>query len=163
MKRNLWTASFLENFPPAYPCPQCRNATLSILHGTFRMKETIASKQARDDEGWDPDWINYGFTAWLKCNSSHCGQEVAIVGKGSPERYQTQDEDGNLDENWDDRFQPLFCLPMPDIFELPETCPKEVKTKLRAAFRLFWSDQAASASHVRVALERLMAIIFSRV
>jgi hypothetical protein len=45
---------------------------------------------------------------------------------------------------------------MPDIFELPEKCPKEVKAELRASFRLFWSDQAASAGRVRVSLERLM-------
>ena len=45
---------------------------------------------------------------------------------------------------------------MPDMFELLEKCPLEVKAELCAAFRLFWSDQAASAGRVRVSLERLM-------
>jgi hypothetical protein len=45
---------------------------------------------------------------------------------------------------------------MPDIFEIPKKCPPEVKTELSAGFTLFWSDQAAAAGRIRVALERLM-------
>lgn len=156
MKRDLWTSCLLENHSPAYPCPHCKNSTLLILPETFHKKETVASKQARSDEGWDPDWITYCFSVRLKCNSSACGQEVVMVGRGSQERHETFDEEGNPEENWRAEFQPHFCLPMPDIFELPEKCPNEVKTELRAAFRLFWSDQAASAGRVRVSLERLM-------
>jgi hypothetical protein len=65
-------------------------------------------------------------------------------------------EAGEEEEKYIRSFHPLFCWPMPDMFELPEKCPPEVQTELRAGFRLFWSDQAASAGRVRVSLERLM-------
>jgi hypothetical protein len=42
------------------------------------------------------------------------------------------------------------------MFEVPEHCPAEIKTQLRAAFTLFWCDEAAAANRVRIALERLM-------
>jgi hypothetical protein len=45
---------------------------------------------------------------------------------------------------------------MPDMFELPEKCPDKIKLELRAGFRLFWSEPAASAGRLRVSLERLM-------
>jgi hypothetical protein len=96
------------------------------------------------------------FNAWLKCNQPSCGEVVAAIGKGGVSQVQSWGEDGNIEERLEEEFYPLFCRPMPDIFRIPEECPKEVKTELRAAFRLFCSDQSASAGRVRVSLERLM-------
>jgi hypothetical protein len=45
---------------------------------------------------------------------------------------------------------------MPDIFDIPAKCPKEVSEELRAGFSLFFSDRGATANRVRIALERLM-------
>jgi Domain of unknown function (DUF4145) len=156
MQRVLWTDYLTERSAPAWPCPHCHKSTLAFVPQSLSKKETIESKRVRGDETWEPSCINYAFTAWLKCKSSDCGQEVAVIGQGSPETYPTWDEDGTPIEDWRNEFRPLFCWPMPDIIELPSTCPKEVNVELRAAFRLFWTDQAASAGRVRVALERLM-------
>jgi hypothetical protein len=139
-----------------WPCPHCKQGVLAIVPSSLSKKETKESKLGRGYDDWDPDWISYVFNAWLKCSHPSCGEEVIVAGKGSVERTQSCDEEGNFEEDWEDRFQPLFCWPMPEIFVLPEKCPTEVKSELCAAFRLFWSDQAASAGRVRVSLERLM-------
>ena len=139
-----------------WPCPHCKNGVLLLVPDSLLKKETKESKKTRSYDDWDPEWISYAFNAWLKCSLPSCGQEVVVAGDGSPYRSQTCDEDGNMEESMEDRFHPHFCWPMPDIFIMPANCPKEVKAELRAAFCLFWSDQAASAGRIRISLERLM-------
>jgi hypothetical protein len=117
-------------------------------------KETVASKRAHDDEEWDPECVTYAFTAWVKCNQQSCGQEVVVSGVGGVEMSYDPDPEGEVD--FEDYFAPRFCFPMPDIFEIPKKCPREIKTELCAGFSLFWSDSAATANRVRVALEHLM-------
>jgi hypothetical protein len=116
-------------------------------------KETVWSKRARKSDDWDPDWITYAFTAWVKCNNPSCNEEAAVAGNGGV-NY-NYDEEGQAVERFD-YFSPQFCTPMPYIFELPKNCPDEIASELRAAFALFWSDPSASANRVRVALEALM-------
>lgn len=153
MKRFLWTQTLGEHYAPSWPCPACAKGVLALVPKSLVHKETVASKRAHGDDEWDPELITYAFTAWLKCNHAPCGQEVAVSGIGGAEAVYDP-EDGDM--SWSSYFIPKFCWPMPDIFELPAKCPDEVKTQLRAGFALFWSDQAAAASRVRVALERLM-------
>ena len=45
---------------------------------------------------------------------------------------------------------------MPDIFAFPPKCPEDIKSELRGAFSIFWSNGAACAGRLRVALECLM-------
>jgi hypothetical protein len=79
-----------------------------------------------------------------------------VSGVGGIEEYYVHDENGEPDINYDEYFYPVFVRPMPDIFNIPHKCPKEIAKQLRAAFALFWQDQAAAAGRVRVALEALM-------
>ena len=120
----------------------------SIIH-----HQTVESKRAPRGEGWDPDTIAYTFTAWGKCGNTSCKQDFAIAGRGGLEP--AMDEDGNYSD-WEESFYPLICHPMPEIVAFPNKCPDEVNEELRAAFALFWSNRAACAGRVRVALECLM-------
>lgn len=104
----------------------------------------------------EPESTLYTFSAWLKCSYGDCGEEVVVVGNGTVNRFERMNEVGEEQEEYRTSFHPLFCWPMPDMFELVKKCPPEVQAELRAGFRLFWSDQAASAGRVRVSLERLM-------
>lgn len=45
---------------------------------------------------------------------------------------------------------------MPYICSLPSDCPPEVQSEMESAFALFWSQPAACAGRIRVALELLM-------
>ncbi|MGB9151341.1 MAG: DUF4145 domain-containing protein, partial [Burkholderiales bacterium] len=49
-----------------------------------------------------------------------------------------------------------YCLPMPDMIDIPSKCPEEVKAERRESFALFWSNRAACAGRIRLALESLM-------
>lgn len=152
MKRSLWTDTLTEHHSPAWPCPACNKGTLALVPKSLAYKETVESKRAHNEEAWDPDWVTYAFTAWVKCTHQSCGQEAAVSGIGGVEPE--YGPDGDMD--WSSYFAPRFCSPMPDIFEIPKKCPDEVEKELRAGFALFWQDHAAAAGRVRVALERLM-------
>lgn len=156
MKRSLWTATLTERRCPPWPCPTCSKGTLALVPKSLTYKETVESKRAQHDEGWTPDEVTYAFTAWAKCNHQFCGQEVVVSGVGGAETVHYLDSEGEPDFDISDYFVPRFCFPMPDIFEIPKKCPKEIKRELCAAFTLFWSDPAATANRVRIALERLM-------
>jgi len=152
MKRHLWKRTHPTSHVTPWPCSECGKGLLTLIPKSLVHKETVPSQRAHNADGWDPDWIEYTYSAWLKCTSGGCGQEYALSGIGGVEPC--YDEDGST--NWRSYFAPKWLSPMPDIFEIPPKCPEEVKNQLRASFRLFWADRAASASKVRIALECLM-------
>jgi hypothetical protein len=125
---------------------------LALVQKSLVYKETVGSKRAHNDEAWDPEWIEYAFTAWAECRHPTCKQEFAIAGKGGVEPEIGADED----YGWEEYFVPMICQPMPDMIDIAAKCPNEVKHELRSAFALFWSRPAACAGRIRVALECLM-------
>jgi hypothetical protein len=114
--------------------------------------ETRESRKARDDQAWDADWIRYRFTAVLICNNKRCQEPASVSGRGAVEMVQTSDHD----PAYVDFFYPEHVDPSPHIIRLPDHCPSKVKTRLERAFVAVWGDAAASANHVRSALEQLM-------
>jgi len=153
MKRYLWDMTHTESYVLPWPCAECGKGLLQAVPKSLVHKETISSQRAHSEEAWDPDWIEYTFSAWLKCTNAGCGQDFALSGVGGVEpRY--DNEEGTM--GWNSYFAPRWCSPMPDIFEFPSKCPEKVKEQLKTSFRLFWADHAASASKVRIALEYLM-------
>lgn len=153
MKRSLWTETLTEHHAPSWPCPGCHKGALALVQKSLVYKETAASKRAHSDDAWEPEWIEYAFTAWLKCNRTTCNQEVAVSGNGEVEMdYDPEDED----MVWSPYFIPKFCWPMPNMFELPAKCPDGIEKELRAAFSLFWFNTGAAANKTRTALENLM-------
>ena len=155
MKRSLWIQPLTKQSSPAWPCPTCGKGTLALVPDSLVAKQTVESRQLYEIL-CEPESSVYAFSAWLKCSYGDCGEEVVVVGSGTVARFQRTNEAGEEEEKYIPSFHPLFCWPMPDMFELPEKCPPEVQVELRAGFQLFWSNQAASAGRVRVSLERLM-------
>ena len=149
MKRELWKQTLTKHQAPAWPCPSCVKGALKLVPNSLAKKEAVSSRRAHGHEEWDPDWVEYRFTAWLKCGV--CEEDVVVAGLGGIEPG--YDSEGMT---WEDYFAPRLLIPMPDIFAMPKKCPEGVREKLRAAFTVFWIDQPASASRVRVALERLL-------
>lgn len=151
MIRFLWERSLSKTICPAWPCSICKNGRLRLERNSLTHHETARSIHARDHEAWDPDWIEYTFTAWARCTNASCKQMYAIAGKGG-----VAPEIGPEGYEYVDYFTPLFCYPMPDMIDIPRGCPDAVRTELRRAFSLYWGHQAACASRIRVALELLM-------
>lgn len=149
MTRGLWKETLTKLHSPPWPCPSCSRGTLKVVLNSLVDKETSRSQAAHGSQDWDPDSVEYTFTAWLDCNT--CGEDVVVSGVGGVEPG--YDQEGMT---WDDYFSPRILVPMPDMFGIPKKCPKEVSQKLRAAFSVFWIDQSAAATRVRVALKRLL-------
>jgi len=152
MNRDLWTQPLSKSFCPAWPCPVCRKGSVALVQKSLICKETVESKRGHDDEGWDPTCVAFTFTAWGQCTHASCKQEFAVAGTGGVEPEFGPDD--NYD--WADYFLPKFCHPMPDMFDITPKCPDSIKEELRGAFALFWSNHAACAGRIRVALECLM-------
>ena len=118
----------------------------------FQQGETVASIRMRQSEDWEPEWIEYIFTAWGKCSNSSCEQVFAVSGTGSIAPFYNE-EHGT---EWSDSFDAKNCIPMPHIIRLPSKCPAEVKAPLVSAFSMFWGNPEACAGRIRVSLECLM-------
>ena len=152
MNRTLWTEHLTPFRAPAWPCPKCKRQSLKLVPKSIQAHETASSVRDRANADWDPYWISKLFCGWLRCPDSRCAETVAVTGIGGPQ--ESIDPDGDV--SWEDEFRPLFANPMPDMFELPASCPKLVAQELRASFSLYWSDQPGSANRLRRAIERLL-------
>lgn len=150
--RHIWTRRIYQRSAPPWPCPTCGKGTLALSKDTLVAHETVSSKRSHGDDGWDPDWIDYTFTAWLICSNSACGELVAVAGTGSEECE--HDEDGEMSSS--PYYMPQYLHPAPDMFQISAKCPKSVTEPLRASFALFWQDSSAAASRLRIAIERTL-------
>jgi hypothetical protein len=131
-------------------CPHCQHPSLATDPKTFTYYETKSSIDLRVDDDWEPDWVTYVFHVTIKCKS--CNETLLMSGTGSPSP--SWDEDGASE--YTDRFEPKYCLPMPDMIEFPPKTSDEVKKELRSAFKLFWSDPCSCVNRVRTGIERLL-------
>src|SRR6185369_13432408 len=152
MERDLWKQKLRKYYSPTWPCPTCSKGYLVLIPNSLTYTETVDSKKEHSDTQWEPDWIIYVFTAWLKCDNLQCGEEVIVSGTGGEE----QDWDPEEGMDWSPQFSPKFCWPMPDMFQIPKKCPRDVREELRAAFAIFWTDHCSAAARIRIGLERLM-------
>src|ERR1039458_5847352 len=152
MDRALWSHSIGEHSMPAWPCPVCQRGHTQLVPKSLRFEETELSKRQHDEEAWDPDWIEYVFTAWAQCSQPHCKQVFAMSGVGGVGQYQSEEGENETYAY----FRPMNCQPMPDIITIPQKCPEPVKKELRVAFSLFWKNHEACAGRIRVALEQLI-------
>jgi hypothetical protein len=153
MNRDLWVVRAISKTEcPDWQCPVCHSGTLMIQKDSLISEETIPSQQSRAADEFEPEWIEYAFTAWARCSNAKCKQKFAIGGKGGVEPQ--YEEGGDLD--YHDFFSPLFCYPMPHIIDIPKSCPSDIALELEASFSVFWSNPAACAGRIRVALEMLM-------
>lgn len=151
MDRDIWLQSFDRNSLPTWPCPICEKGHVVSRKRHFQHGETVSSVRMRKSDDWEPEWIEYVFTAWGKCSNSSCEQLFAVSGTGGITPFYT--EEGT---EWGDFFNAKNCIPMAHIIKIPSKCPSEVREPLLAAFSMFWQNPEACAGRIRVSLECLM-------
>lgn len=152
MNRTIWVQKLTKSHCPAWPCPMCRKGTIALVKDSMVFEETVVSKRDHGHHDWDPDWIRYNFTAWAECTHPICKQKYSLSGTGEVDS--SGDPEGNID--YEERFEPIACNPMPDIIEIPNKCPKEIVIELRESFELFLLNPDSCANRIRVVIERLM-------
>lgn len=154
VERSLYATSFSKL--PAWPCPTCGKGHLVCSDDMLLNEETGPSKEAHDDNGWDPDWIERRFAGLLKCNFGNCGELVAIAGDVSIVEHLGYDYDGEATQDYIENFRPCGLFPAPLPIRPPVDTPELVQTALKEAAGLIWQSAEGAANQVRQAVEHLM-------
>lgn len=151
----LWQVWFRHL--PTWPCPTCAPGKLVLIKDTLKREETGASKRARSQDEWHPDWVEERFSALLKCSA--CGEVVSISGTMGPDLEQGYDNDGEIETTVVDLYGPIIMHPAPRIIDLPSKTPVAVARELDRASALIWVDAGSSANRLRAATEELLTAL----
>lgn len=152
--RALWEEPITYHKTPPWPCPTCKVGILQLKEDSLHHDQSWASRDARDEPDWDPEWVVGRFSCLLYCNNAKCGEVVSVAGKQGTE-WQPTEQDPFCYQTY---FMPEYMSPAPDIFPIPEQTPEVVASEIRKAFELFWVDTSASANRIRSSLEILLTI-----
>jgi hypothetical protein len=154
-KKELWWGLFSGwQFPP-FPCPHCKTGQLQILKDTFEERDSQRSANLNPDE-MPEDFIERQFVCLAKCHDQHCGEVVSVAGHFSYEEAEVEVAGsvypGSLElvKNID------FISPAPPMIDLPEETPREVSTRIKKSFPLYWVDRAACANRIRSTGEAIL-------
>ncbi len=148
----IWSRSIIEGRCPPWPCPKCWRGTLSLRNGSLNCIEHADSRRWRREDGWEPDFVSYIFTAWAECGNSDCSHEFAISGIGEDRPPVQEDEE----PGYKTALYIRGISPPLEMFKISNACPQPMADAIRSAFQIFWIDGAACAGRLRVALESLM-------
>lgn len=147
--------AFHESFTPEWNCPHCSSGMLHLDGNSLTYEETAESAASRRGPDWEPDWLDFHFTARFECN--RCPGKTIAVGSGHDECFLEGYPDG--DAVWMTVFMPEFFYPALPIFKIPAGCPDAIKNTLRSAFKVAWADFPAAGNRLRVAIENLVVEI----
>jgi len=157
MDRIAIKRSIKKNFVPPWACPHCKAGVLTMRPDDLRFEEFKKSISAHGMDDFFPDWVDYVFSAILRCNNPRCREIVACCGKGGLEQeYTGYDEDGYPDWDWIEYFIPHHFIPHLRLFDVPSKTPEVVTSEIEASFAVFFADPKAAANHVRSAIEQIL-------
>lgn len=145
-----WITPFSPGVGPDWTCPTCRTGSLLVVDRSLSAHESKASRDARDNEDWSPDWVEERATIGLRCARPGCGERVTVLGV-----IRNRQVEGMF-ETYEREFHPTYVEPFIAFFDFPLTSPKEIITQVQRAFALFWLDAPAAANRVRASVERLL-------
>lgn len=112
MDRKSLKIPFTRDRTPDWQCPRCHKGFLRFVKDKFHFEERKNSKDERDHEAWDPDWIEYVYSRLLQCNNESCGEFVASSGTGSVDFDVITDAHGEPEQVWIDFFAPNISSPL---------------------------------------------------
>lgn len=156
MDRQLYKKSFKRNGLPQWKCPTCEKGVLQLEKDSFSKIERSWSREAKQHDAWEPEWIESTFSCMLKCANRKCQEGVALSGIGNVAWDIGYDKKGNQEQVWDDVFRPKYFWPPLKLIEMPKTVPENVSDQMSESFELFFANPPSSANHVRIALEFIL-------
>jgi hypothetical protein len=156
MDRKLLKLPFYKTGATKYQCPTCDKGVLKVITESFSHKQTKLSREGRDHDAWEPEWIEYVYSCLLECSNTVCKEIVSSTGKGSVTENYGYDEHGRTEVDYVDYFKPEYFTPHLKMFGVPSDIPQEVHDEINKSFSLLFADPASSANHIRVALEHLL-------
>lgn len=156
MDRKLWKTGFTLKDPPNWQCPTCGQGRLKIKEGTFHEAEVRSSRELRQHQAWEPEWIQYEYACLLTCNNEDCLQIVTSAGRGGVGIDVTFGQEGEPDYEYMDFFTPIIFDPPLRLIDIPDECPVSVSATLEGSFKLFFISPEAALNAARAAIETLM-------
>ncbi|MDR6522199.1 hypothetical protein J2789_004889 [Variovorax paradoxus] len=117
-------------------------------------RQTAASAAEQRQDFSEFEWIKTKVAAMFVC--SHCGESVACAADGWVDEIYGDDEYGDIQRDWEDRFTPRYFAPPLVLMDIPEDCPEGVASHLQTSFSMYFCNPGASANAARIALEVLM-------
>jgi hypothetical protein len=127
-------------------CPACDQGVLEQEMEMIR-HWPVAGVYFAIEEGHIPRSDDYGvFSATLKCSNRACRQGVAVLGD-----YSSFELDASYD--YEHRYSVRTFHPPLKVIDVPAATPAPISEALTRSFALFWSDYAACAGVIRVAIE----------
>ncbi|QHI69548.1 DUF4145 domain-containing protein [Tichowtungia aerotolerans] len=156
MNREIFKQSLQKTGSSPYPCPICNKGQLQVVKDRFHYEETSLSKSLHGHEAWEPEWISYIYSCFLKCSNSACAEIVSSTGNGELCRGCGYDEKGFPVEIYDPVFSPKYFNPPLQMFQVAISAPEPVRNEIIISFSHFFSDPSAAAIHIRIALEHLL-------
>lgn len=137
MVHNTIPNSFHKTGTSEYPCPRCHKGFLIPVDTSFHYEETADSLDARDIEGWEPDWTRYVYSCIFRCNHSTCKEYVASSGEGTVSWEPVMTPDGK-DMEYVEYFFPKHFHPNLQFFPVTSSTPEEVTNALNKSFNTFF-------------------------
>lgn len=155
--KKLYTKPFILEKLPLWKCPTCNSGALEVVKDTFKTKDTASTiEQSRHDENFEAEWTKMVYTCVLRCSSNACKESVICSGIGGINENFYYDHQGKTMTDYESYYTPKFFLPHLNFFSIPEQAPMEISESIKCSFQLFFCDSASAASHLRIALEKIL-------
>jgi hypothetical protein len=149
-----WRLALTSESVPGWVCPHCRRGKLKHIEDSLSIRDTVASRHARDrEEVGEGLSVEIGrFALFLECDRPVCQESVVVCGIATLEMIVLGPGQLQISEV----LHPAFIDPPIHFFSIPRACPLSVSKELVSCFRLVWTDNSAAGNRLRAAVERLL-------
>lgn len=155
MKRDIWTKGIEASGKTEYVCSECEfGVFISKETNIIEMEipESIDSKEK--DSDWESDWYSGLFSGFLEC--SNCKIKVFISGISYLDLEPVEINSEHYELSYTLHLKPKYFSKPPNIINLPQKIPNEVRELILDSFKLFFIDLNSAANKIRIALELLL-------
>ena len=155
MPDSLFTA-FTSERCPDWLCPECHNASLAILPGSFSDGPCADTVKLKNEIWFDTEHYKFIFSCRLICERSGCQETVAVSGTGWVDQVYGYDEQGNQEQNFIKMYEAKTFYPPLPLFIPPEGCSENLLNRLSDISALLTGHAAAAANAIRSLPEVLL-------
>ena len=160
INKEIWLIdSFsIKNLHPAWNCPICNTGSLRGDKNSIKIEQSQDTIKARRSNFHKADGVgNFRFAGFLICGNNACKEKVAIIGDG---KLYSLEGDALVSIHYKGKrysvYYPKYFEPSLNIFNLYDSCPKNIKEQIKLSFSHYFNDLSASANSMRTALELIM-------
>ena len=156
MDRETLTQAFTKDTAPEWNCPKCKNGILHLKEDTLNYDWDASTKQSKDDEHFDYNWVELVYSCFFECSNKKCQEVISSVGRGDIDHDQYYNHSGEIEQEYTEYFYPRYFYPPLNFYTIPKNTPMEIKKEILESFSLFFCSPSASANRIRVALELIL-------